>query len=199
MPRRILAFATTDGSTFTASHFGDAEVYAIHAFDGETFHHLEDVSNSTGEAEAHGAVHKARSIIELLKERGVDVAVSRRFGPNIQRIRHSLLPVVTEAPDVAGAMSSIRLAWDQILLGCQASSQERGQIVLNTEAENKKGRSMTAKVLDEKCRGCALCVPACPVEAIVMKKDKAVIDETLCVGCGACVEVCPAEAIVLAE
>jgi ferredoxin len=54
---------------------------------------------------------------------------------------------------------------------------------------------MAAKVDTGKCTGCATCVEACPVEAIVMKDDKADINPDTCVDCGTCVDECPVEAI----
>ncbi len=47
----------------------------------------------------------------------------------------------------------------------------------------------------EKCFGCAICVNACPVEAISMVDGKAVIDENRCIDCGQCVRTCPRNAI----
>lgn len=49
---------------------------------------------------------------------------------------------------------------------------------------------MAAKVDVKKCTGCGTCVEICPVQAINIKKDKAVINDE-CVECGACVYECP--------
>ena len=56
---------------------------------------------------------------------------------------------------------------------------------------------MAMQVDKEKCKGCAACVPACPVEAIEMKDGVAVIDDDNCIVCGACIAACPAEAITM--
>lgn len=56
---------------------------------------------------------------------------------------------------------------------------------------------MAAQVNRELCTGCGSCVEACPVEAIHLENDKAVIDEEACTECGACVAECPVEAITL--
>jgi Fe-S-cluster-containing hydrogenase component 2 len=56
---------------------------------------------------------------------------------------------------------------------------------------------MPAKVDKEKCTGCESCVEVCPVEAIKMVDDKAVVNEDDCTDCGQCVDECPAEAIEL--
>jgi NAD-dependent dihydropyrimidine dehydrogenase PreA subunit len=56
---------------------------------------------------------------------------------------------------------------------------------------------MSAKVDNEKCTGCAACKDICPVEAITIVDDKAVIDEDTCIDCGQCVDECPTSAITL--
>ena len=49
---------------------------------------------------------------------------------------------------------------------------------------------------NDKCDGCGSCIESCPVEAIKIENDKAVINEE-CVDCGACLSACPKEAISL--
>jgi len=51
------------------------------------------------------------------------------------------------------------------------------------------------KVNQEECVGCETCVPVCPVEAILMKEDKAVINAETCTECETCIPECPVEAI----
>jgi len=55
---------------------------------------------------------------------------------------------------------------------------------------------MAVKVDNEKCTGCSVCVEVCPVKAIQIKNEKAVINEE-CVECGACINQCPSNAISL--
>lgn len=45
------------------------------------------------------------------------------------------------------------------------------------------------------CTGCGTCVEECPVGAIALEDDGAVIDEKNCVRCGTCHDVCPEEAV----
>jgi len=54
-----------------------------------------------------------------------------------------------------------------------------------------------ARVNGELCTGCWLCVSCCPVEAISMREEEAVIDQHLCTECYVCIrnEVCPVGAI----
>lgn len=54
---------------------------------------------------------------------------------------------------------------------------------------------MATNVDPEKCTGCESCVEACPVEAIEMKDDIAVVDQEECTDCETCIDTCPEEAI----
>lgn len=54
---------------------------------------------------------------------------------------------------------------------------------------------MPAKVNTDKCTGCGNCVEICPVEAITLEEDIAVVDEDQCIECGACEDECPEDAI----
>ena len=58
---------------------------------------------------------------------------------------------------------------------------------------------MIVKVDPEECVGCETCVPECPVEAISMQDELAVIDQEKCNQCKTCVEACPVEAIKVEE
>jgi len=58
---------------------------------------------------------------------------------------------------------------------------------------------MVVKVDAEECVGCETCVPVCPVEAISMVEDKAVINQETCNQCETCVDECPVEAIIAEE
>ncbi len=55
---------------------------------------------------------------------------------------------------------------------------------------------MAAKVDKKKCNGCGTCVEICPVQAIKIENEKAIINDD-CVECGACMSECPQGAISL--
>lgn len=56
---------------------------------------------------------------------------------------------------------------------------------------------MSIRILEEKCIGCGVCLPACPFGAISVEDEKARIDPTKCNLCGACVTSCGFAAVEL--
>jgi uncharacterized Fe-S center protein len=49
--------------------------------------------------------------------------------------------------------------------------------------------------IPDQCSGCGMCVEICPKTAIIIEKEKSVIDRNLCIGCFECMHVCPEHAI----
>jgi len=67
--------------------------------------------------------------------------------------------------------------------------------------ESLERSNYKVRVEAESCKGCALCVKRCPMDALQLRvsaeaKNKvgkvAVVDLDLCIGCGVCVHKCPA-------
>jgi len=57
---------------------------------------------------------------------------------------------------------------------------------------------VAARVNEEKCNGCRLCVFVCPdpnIIAVNGPKKPVRVDQNRCKGCGLCVTVCPKEAL----
>lgn len=54
---------------------------------------------------------------------------------------------------------------------------------------------MAIKIINEKCKGCGLCLKACPFDALRMENKLAVVDDLKCTNCNACVAKCKFEAI----
>ena len=63
--------------------------------------------------------------------------------------------------------------------------------------EIRQSKLPTKVVIDEnKCIGCTLCIPACPVDAIIGSgKLMHTVMKTECNGCGLCVTACPVDCI----
>ncbi|MFH1709949.1 MAG: electron transfer flavoprotein subunit alpha [bacterium] len=58
---------------------------------------------------------------------------------------------------------------------------------------------MGIRIIKEKCFGCKLCVPTCPLGAITVENKKAVIDLDKCNLCGACPSSCKLKAIEITK
>ena len=58
---------------------------------------------------------------------------------------------------------------------------------------------MVKSVCSAGCIGCTLCTKQCPVQAIEMVNDLAVIDQSKCIKCGKCASKCPAKCIKTGE
>ena len=66
---------------------------------------------------------------------------------------------------------------------------------------------MARIIVDEKvCKGCSMCINACPKKSLPLAKDRLnakgyhpaqLIDEAACVGCAACATMCPDTAITV--
>ena len=91
-----IALATDDGTSFTDHHFGDALYYDIYDIQENSERFIKRIENTVKEDEekTHGEQKKAQGIMGLLKQEGVQGAVSRVFGPNIKHIRHFFVCIV---------------------------------------------------------------------------------------------------------
>lgn len=58
---------------------------------------------------------------------------------------------------------------------------------------------VAARVDEEKCSGCRLCIFTCPDPNVISidKVKKVSVNQSRCKGCGLCVVVCPKEALTV--
>ena len=91
------AFAVNNQGLFEKNHFGEAENFAIYAFSGNELRLTEILPNTVkyenGEVK-HGLKSKALQIISILKEKDVNILVSKQFGKNISIINQHFIPVI---------------------------------------------------------------------------------------------------------
>jgi len=94
-----VAVASDDGRSYIDRHFGDAAGYSLYALSESGVKFLGRVLNTTEEDkddEDHGDAEKARGIASILAEHGVQVTVSRVYGPNLKRIRSKFVCVIDQ-------------------------------------------------------------------------------------------------------
>ena len=76
----------------------------------------------------------------------------------------------------------------------QASAAAAKAIILLSQ-DTLAASPSVARVTNDLCTGCAMCVQACPYEAIKLEGEKASVNEVLCEGCGTCTATCLRAAI----
>jgi predicted Fe-Mo cluster-binding NifX family protein len=90
------AFAVNEANQFEKKHFGDADKYLIYKQNGNGIKLFSEEINKfklLDEEVEHGSKMKGDAIIKFLKERNVNVLVSRQFGKNIKRVNNHFIPV----------------------------------------------------------------------------------------------------------
>ena len=118
-----VAAATDDGEKFVGRQFGDAEFYDVYDVSRESSEFIRRVANKTEEEEdVHADPKKAKGIAAILKKQGVQVAVTRVFGPNIKRIKSKFVCVLTAHEEVAKGLDLIRENFETI-----ATEWEKGE------------------------------------------------------------------------
>ncbi|OPL08883.1 MAG: dinitrogenase iron-molybdenum cofactor biosynthesis protein [delta proteobacterium ML8_F1] len=108
----IIACATDDGTHFMDRHFGDALYYDLYELSAGGFHFLERIDNTTEEEEGHADPKKARGIVNLLKERGVEAGLTKVFGPNIKRIKKQILPILISEEVIEAGLEKVMKNYD---------------------------------------------------------------------------------------
>ena len=66
---------------------------------------------------------------------------------------------------------------------------------VRTQGLSEDAGAQTRKNCDTGCIACGICVKNCPMSAIRIESNHAVIDEDKCIACGMCAVKCPRGAI----
>ena len=131
-------------------------------------------------------------IAEFLVERGFARKISKEEG----------MKVLNQAEE-AGLVHTSNNSADRANMICNCCpcccTVLRGRTQLKHPHAFEPSR-FEAHVESDECTGCAICADErCPMKAIEIKDDVAVVNTLECIGCGLCVTGCPAEAIKLME
>ena len=110
------AFAVNEANQFEKKHFGDADKYLIYKQDDnqiKLFSEEINIFKSLDEEIEHGSKKKGEAIIQFLKERNVNVLVSRQFGKNINIVNNHFIPIKisVEQPDEVLKILGKHLYW----------------------------------------------------------------------------------------
>jgi electron transport complex protein RnfB len=82
-------------------------------------------------------------------------------------------------------------------IGLLADLLGRQPLPLNP-ANGTEGPALVARVDEDRCIGCAKCLPACPVDAIVgARRQMHTVVVELCNGCELCIAPCPVDCIIM--
>ncbi len=93
------AFAVNNEGKLQKRRFGDADKYLIYSVLNDEMVFLEEETNiykSIDEQHEHGSIKKGMAIIQFLKEKKINVLVSKQFGKNIKMINGHFIPVRIE-------------------------------------------------------------------------------------------------------
>lgn len=101
-----VAFAVSNNNKFEEKHFGDADKYLIYQWQGEQFLYQTELINqlkNPDESNEHGSKLKGNNIISFLKDKDVNILVSKQFGKNIKMVNKHFIPVVIASDTVNNA------------------------------------------------------------------------------------------------
>ncbi|WP_346858389.1 NifB/NifX family molybdenum-iron cluster-binding protein [uncultured Draconibacterium sp.] len=97
MMKLTFAFALNNDGLFENKHFGEADKFALYHEENKSLVFNEYIINPTKEFDektSHGSLAKGNAVIGLLKEKNVNVLISRKFGQNINRVNSHFIPVI---------------------------------------------------------------------------------------------------------
>ena len=128
-----VAFSTNDGKTFVDKHSGDARFFDVYKISEKDTVFLKRIENTAPEEKKHADPEKAKGIGRLLKREGVQVLVSKIFGPNIKRVRKQFVCIMMNEAAIADSLKKLQEKLPEIQAEWKAGEERN---VLNFK--NKK-------------------------------------------------------------
>jgi uncharacterized protein len=113
---------------------------------------------------------------------------------------------IAHAVHMADALVSVSHFKGHELSGFAGTIKNLGMGCASREGKLSQHSNISPKVKRKVCKGCELCLPWCPQDALSMttpeaegvnKRKVAMIDPERCIGCGECILACPAGAIAI--
>ena len=110
MDKKIkFAFALNKKNRFGKHHFGDTDKYSIYEYQEleQKIKYVEEIENITNKSHGHGSERKGQTIIQLLKEKGVNVLVAMKFGKNIKIVNKHFVPIIISREHPDGVINAL--------------------------------------------------------------------------------------------
>ena len=142
-------------------------------------------------AKAHGFTLEATGAEVIvpddnIKENTLDIPINQKF------IKTAKLARIFVDADIVVGVSHFK---GHIMTGFGGALKNIGMGCAARVGKLQQHADLSPIVYESRCTGCGECVKVCPVEAIVIKNNKSVIDGLKCIGCATCIAVCPFSAI----
>jgi len=126
----IIACATDNEEHFPDKHSGEATFFMIYKIDGIKAEFITRVENTSPEERMHGDPQKAKGVVGLLKEKNVDVIVSKQYGKNLKRIKDKVVPVIIRTDKIEDGIGLCIENIDRLRNELKKDGEERRHIIL---------------------------------------------------------------------
>jgi len=109
--------------------------------------------------------------------------------------RHSKKAGISPAVAAADSLLVISHATGHLACGYGGAIKNLGMGLSSRKGKLYQHSVVKPRVKTARCKGDGICIKWCPVKAISMIRDRAVINDSKCIGCGECLAACRPGAI----